>query len=75
MFDVLGNAVGDLLKSTHEFIEDSADIATAVVTLGELGDLNKENIIRLINNGMTLYTIAEVSGVSVEVIEGYLKNS
>jgi len=59
----------DIVKATSDIIEDAVDVSLAVVTLGEYGELNKENVSRLIASGLTIYAISEVTGVAVDLIE------
>ncbi len=66
--------VTDMINETVKIVDDAVDVGLAVVTLGEYGELSKENITRLIASGLTIYAISEVSGVAVDLIEKALDN-
>jgi len=66
--------IEDAIKATANIVEDAIDISVAVVTLGEYGELNKENVSRLIASGLTIYAISEVTGVAVGLIENALED-
>lgn len=44
MFDFINDAI----KTTAAIVEDAVDITLAVATLGEYGELSKQNVSRLI---------------------------
>jgi hypothetical protein len=60
--------VNDLAK----IVEDGIDIGAALLTGGELGELNKQNVSRLIATGLTAAAVAEAFGVGVDVIENMI---
>jgi len=66
--------VSDMIDSTVKIIDDAVDITLAVVTLGEYGELSKENVTRLIATGITIYALSEATGVAVDVIEKVLED-
>lgn len=66
--------IDDMIKTTTGLVEDSIDIVTAVITLGEYGELSKENVSRLIASGITIYALSEATGVAVDVIEKVLED-
>lgn len=66
--------VDDMIKSTASIVEDAIDIGTSVLTLGEYGELSKENVSRLIASGITIYALSEATGVAVEVLEKVLED-
>lgn len=70
MFDLIGGVFNTAAKA----VEDAIDIGTHVLTLGEYGELNKQNVSRLIAAGMTAYTISEATGIAVELIERVLED-
>jgi hypothetical protein len=53
---------------------DVVDVATAVVTLGQYGELSRSNISRLVSEGVSVATLSEESGIAVEVIYDMLHN-
>lgn len=61
--------ISNMIDETVKIAGDAVDVSLAVVTLGEYGDLNKENVTRLIATGLTVYAISEVTGVAVDLIE------
>ena len=61
--------INDIVNETAKIVEDAVDVTLAVVTLGEYGELSKENVTRLIASGLTIYAISEATGVAVELIE------
>lgn len=63
-----------VIDLTTETISDVIDVGTAVVTLGEYGDLNKQNVSRLVASGMTLYALSEATGVAIELLEKALED-
>ena len=65
--------IGSLFKAATDMVEDALDVGIAVVTLGEYGELNKQNVSRLIASGMTVYAISEATCVTVELIEKALE--
>ena len=66
--------IEDMVKTTANVVEDAIDIGTSVVTLGEYGELSKENVSRLIASGMTIYALSEATGIAVDVIEKVLND-
>jgi len=66
--------ISDVVESTTEVVSDAIDVGLGVVTLGEYGELNKENVSRLIAAGMTIYGISEATGVAVDLIEKALED-
>ena len=66
--------INNMVNETAKLVEDAVDVSLAVVTLGEYGELNKENVTRLIASGLTVYTISEATGVAVELIEKALED-
>lgn len=66
--------IEDAIKTTTNIVSDAVDISLAVVTLGEYGELNKENVSRLIASGLTVYAISEATGVAVDLIEKALED-
>ena len=63
-----------MINETVKVIEDVVDVSLAVVTLGEYGELSKENVTRLLATGLTIYTLSEITGVAVELIEKALED-
>tara|TARA_R110000782_G_scaffold147178_2_gene239971 strand:+ start:867 stop:1058 length:192 start_codon:yes stop_codon:yes gene_type:complete len=63
-----------MIDETVKILDDVVDTGLAVVTLGEYGELNKENVTRLLAAGLTIYTISEVTGVAVDLIEKALED-
>ncbi len=66
--------IDDALDAVVNIADTSIDMALAVVTLGEYGELSKENVTRLIVSGITIYEISELTGVAVELINGVLED-
>ena len=64
--------IEDMIDTTTKIVEDAVDISVSIVTLGEYGELSKENVSRLIASGATIYMISEATGVAVDVIESVL---
>jgi len=64
--------IEDMIDTTTKIVEDAVDISVSIVTLGEYGELSKENVSRLIASGLTVYMLAEATGVAVDVIESVL---
>lgn len=62
-----------MFNAAVELVEDAVDVGVHVLSLGEYGELNKQNVSRLIAAGMTVYTISEATGVAVELIEKVLE--
>lgn len=65
MFGLLNDAL-DVATSA---VSDVANMGLAVVTLGEYGELSKENVGRLLATGITIYELSEMTGVAVDVIQ------
>lgn len=65
--------INEIVDTTVKVAEDSIDVTAAVLTLGEYGELSKENVSRLIASGLTVYSISEATGVAVELIEKALE--
>lgn len=65
MFSFVTNVVNE----TAKIVEDVVDVSLAVVTLGEYGELNKKNVTRLIESGLTIYDISEATGVAIHLLE------
>ncbi len=68
------NFINEAIESTAKIIEDAVDISLSIVTLGEYGELSKENVSRLIAGGMTSYAVSEATGVAVDVIESIIED-
>jgi hypothetical protein len=66
--------IEDMVKTTANIVEDSIDIGVSVVTLGEYGDINKENVSRLIASGIIIYALSEATGIAVELLESALED-
>lgn len=66
--------IDDMINTTSKVVEDTVDVSTAVITLGECGELNKENVSRLVASGITIYALSEATGVTVDVIEKILED-
>tara|TARA_R110000772_G_scaffold43692_1_gene100653 strand:- start:9025 stop:9237 length:213 start_codon:yes stop_codon:yes gene_type:complete len=66
--------INSMIDETVKILDDVVDTGLAVVTLGEYGELNKENVTRLLAAGLTIYTISEVTGVAVDLIEKALED-
>lgn len=66
--------INDAINTTAKMVEDAIDVGTAVITLGEYGELSKENVSRLISSGMTIYALSEATGVAVDLIEKALED-
>ena len=66
--------IEDAINTTVGVVEDAVDISLAVVTLGELGELSKKNVSRLIAGGLTIYEISEASGIAIDVIEKVMED-
>ena len=64
--------IDDMIKTTAKVVEDAVDVTTYTLTLGEYGELSKENVSRLIASGLTVYAISEATGVAVDVIQKVL---
>lgn len=62
MFSNLLNAVCDLTEST-------VNVGVGVITLGQFGNLNSEQIGKLLKSGYTIYELSEITGVAVELIQ------
>ena len=65
--------INDAINATASIVEDAVDVTLSVVTLGEYGELNKENVSRLIASGITIYALSEATGVAVDLIEKALE--
>ena len=61
------------IEDGAKLIEDAVDVGTSVATMGMYGELNKENVSRLISAGLTVYAISEATGVAVDLIEKALE--
>jgi len=66
--------INDMVEETVKLVDDTVDVSLAVVTLGEYGELSKDNVTRLIATGITVYTLSEATGVAVELIEQVLED-
>lgn len=66
--------INDMIDTTTKIVEDAVDISLSVATLGEYGELSKENVSRLIASGITVYALSEATGVAVDVIEKVLED-
>lgn len=66
--------INDMVNTTAKVAEDAIDVGVAVITLGEYGELSKENVSRLVASGITVYALAEATGVAVELIEKVLED-
>ena len=67
--------IDDMIKATTGIVEDAVDISLSVVTLGEYGELSKENVSRLIASGITIYALSEATGIAVDLIESALEDN
>ena len=56
-------------------IEDVIDVTTSVLTLGEYGELSQDNVLRLIDSGMTVAMLSDATGVAVDVIQDVLDDA
>ena len=61
--------INSMIDESVKIVDDAIDVGLAVVTLGEYGELSKDNVTRLIAGGLTIYTISEATGVAVDLIE------
>jgi len=66
--------INDAINTTASIVEDAIDITLATVTLGEYGELSKENVSRLIASGITIYALSEATGVAVDLIEKVIED-
>lgn len=66
---------GSIVSGLVTLVEDAVDVTVGVVTLGEYGEVNKDNVSRLIAGGMTIYTISQVFGVSEEILREALNEA
>ena len=66
--------IDDMLTQTTKIVGDAFDVGVAVITLGEYGELSKDNVSRLIAAGLTVYALSEATGVAVGVIEKVLED-
>lgn len=64
--------IKEVVDATTETISDVTNVGLNVITLGEYGELSKENIQRLLDNGMTIISISESTGVGVDLIKRVL---
>lgn len=62
----------EMITGATKVVADTIDIGTAVITLGEYGEMSKENVSRLVATGITIYALSEASGVAVDIIERFL---
>jgi len=65
MFDWIQDAV-------EELVVDTLSMAESVITLGDQGEFSKDQIARMVSNGVTLFAVAEFTGVAVDVIEDFM---
>ena len=61
--------INSMIDESVKIVDDAIDVGLAVVTLGEYGELSKDNVTRLIAAGLTIYAISEATGVAVDLIE------
>jgi len=61
--------IDDMVKTTAKLVEDVVDVSIGVVTLGEYGEVSKENVSRIIASGVTIYALSEASGVAVDILQ------
>tara|TARA_R110000782_G_scaffold85221_2_gene165728 strand:- start:1968 stop:2180 length:213 start_codon:yes stop_codon:yes gene_type:complete len=61
--------INSIIDESVKIVDDAIDVGLAVVTLGEYGELSKDNVTRLIAAGLTIYAISEATGVAVDLIE------
>ncbi len=66
--------IDEAINLTSRVVEDSIDVGLAVVTLGEYGELSKENVSRILGTGITIYELSQATGVAVELIEKALED-
>jgi len=64
--------IDDMISTTAKLVEDAVDVGTAVLTMGEYGELSKENVSRLVASGLTVYALSEATGVAVDIIQDVL---
>lgn len=64
--------IDDMVKTTAKLVEDVVDVSIGVVTLGEYGEVSKENVSRIIASGVTIYALSEASGVAVDILQNAL---
>lgn len=73
IFNMFG-FIDDMISSTTKIVEGAVDVTMYTVTLGEYGELNKQNVSRLIASGLTIYALSEATGVAVDTIQKVLDN-
>jgi len=64
--------IDEAINTTAKIVEDAVDVGSSVVTMGEYGELSKENVSRLIASGITLYTLSEATGLAIDVLQSVL---
>lgn len=74
MFNIATELASSLVEKGVEIAEDAVKIGTSVVTLGQYGELSRSNLTRLVSNGISLASIADESGIAVEVLQDILHN-
>jgi len=61
--------IDEMVSTIAKTVEDVIDVGLSVITLGEYGELSKENVSRIIASGVTIAALSEATGVAVELIE------
>lgn len=74
MFNILTELASSFASKGVEISEDAVKIGTSVVTLGQYGELSRTNLSRLVSSGISVATIADESGIAVEVLQDILHN-
>lgn len=64
--------IDEAINTTAKIVEDAVDVGSFVVTMGEYGELSKENVSRLIASGITLYALSEATGLAIDVLQSVL---
>jgi len=62
-----------LFDKIEESISNALDVGIGIATLGELGDVSKDRISKLVADGIELYLIADMYDTTVDVIEEILE--
>jgi hypothetical protein len=61
--------IDEMINTGAKIAEDAIDVGLGALSMGEMGDLSKEKVARLISAGVTIYSISEATGIAVEVLE------
>jgi hypothetical protein len=63
-----------LFDAACDLTDSALNVGVGVITLGQFGTLNSEQIGKLLASGYTIYELSELTGVAVELIQEVLND-